>query len=64
MPVEEFTKIAKEFGLEGITCTNVMQAYDMARAEASDGDTIFIGGSTFVVADLLTNAPCLPSLNT
>ena len=56
MPVEEFAGIAMEYGLEGRTYDNVVQAYNEASAEALAEDTIFIGGSTFVVADLLANA--------
>ena len=55
MPVGDFAETAREFGLEGKIYDNVMQAYNEASSEATPEDTIFIGGSTFVVADLLAN---------
>lgn len=42
-------------GLNGRTFSDVASAYRKALAEASAGDTIFVGGSTFVVADYLTD---------
>ena len=56
MPVGDFAEIAREFGLEGKSYDNVMQAYSEASRNATAEDSIFIGGSTFVVADLLANA--------
>lgn len=41
------------FGLEGESYPSVETALEAARANASDGDTIFVGGSTFIVADLM-----------
>ena len=55
MPVQDFANIAREFNLEGKTYDNVMLAYNEANSDATADDTIFIGGSTFVVADLLAN---------
>ena len=55
MPVKEFAQTAMEFGIEGKSYDNVMQAYNEASSDATPEDTIFIGGSTFVVADLLAN---------
>ena len=55
MPVDDFAEIAREFGLEGKSYDNVMQAYNEASSDATPEDTIFVGGSTFVVADLLAN---------
>lgn len=55
MPVGDFVEIAREFGLEGKSYDNVMQAYNEASSDATPEDTIFVGGSTFVVADLLAN---------
>ena len=55
MPVGDFAEIAREFGLEGKSYDNVMQAYNEASSDATPEDTIFVGGSTFVVADLLAN---------
>ncbi|SMD37908.1 dihydrofolate synthase / folylpolyglutamate synthase [Reichenbachiella faecimaris] len=52
MKVEKLTSTAKEFGLSGKAYHSVDNAYQTALKEASDGDLIFIGGSTFVVAEL------------
>lgn len=53
MPAEELTRRANAIGLQGTTYTNVASAYDIALSNASADDIIYIGGSTFVVADLL-----------
>jgi dihydrofolate synthase/folylpolyglutamate synthase len=41
-------------GLKGESCGSVAEGYKKALSEAGKGDMIFVGGSTFVVADLLT----------
>ena len=46
--------MARQAGLTGRVYRSVAQAVDMARREAAPEDLIFVGGSTFVVADLLT----------
>ena len=53
MPAEELTRRAKAIGMQGATYTDVASAYDSALSNASADDIIYIGGSTFVVADLL-----------
>lgn len=40
-------------GLHGQCYANVAQAYAAAKAEAKRGETVFVGGSTFIVAELL-----------
>lgn len=45
---------AAGFGLVGRSCGSVSEAYTAAKSEATSDDVIFIGGSSFVVADLLT----------
>ena len=40
-------------GLKGVVITDVKEAYRKARQNATKDDLIFVGGSTFVVADLL-----------
>lgn len=40
-------------GLNGNSYHSVMEAYDCALEDSSNDDFIFVGGSTFVVADLL-----------
>ena len=54
MPVAQLAEIATECGLVGEQFPSVEDAYNAALANASTEDTIFIGGSTFIVADLLT----------
>lgn len=50
---EELRIKAKEFGLDGTSFQNVGNALQSAIEEYSEGDLIFVGGSTFVVADAL-----------
>ena len=47
-------ELAREEGLEGSAWENVACAWKAARQNAKAEDAIFIGGSTFVVADFLT----------
>lgn len=54
MPVAQLAEIATECGLVGEQFPSVEDAYNAALADASTEDTIFIGGSTFIVADLLS----------
>ncbi len=44
---------AEKHNLNGISFSNVKEAIDAAKAKAEQNDLIFIGGSTFVVADAL-----------
>lgn len=44
---------AKKVGLEGKTFKTVAEALDKAKKQAKTNDLIFIGGSTFTVADIL-----------
>ena len=53
MPAKELTRRANAVGMQGATYTDVASAYDSAISNASVNDIIYIGGSTFVVADLL-----------
>lgn len=46
-------KRAEQFGLKGNPFPSVIKAYDAALKDASTDDLIFIGGSTFVVGELL-----------
>ena len=46
--------IARKHGLTGKTYDNVAEAYTQARSEADIDDFIFIGGSSYIVADLLS----------
>lgn len=55
LPSEDIAHQAECYGLHGRTCGSVADAYRLAQAEASSNDVIFIGGSSFVVADLLSS---------
>lgn len=44
---------ASEYGLRGNVFDSVSEAYAKAIADASEDDFIFIGGSTFVIAEIL-----------
>lgn len=49
----EFATKGLMHGLSGVTCDNVAVAVERALANAQEDDAIFIGGSTFIVADAL-----------
>ncbi|AHW58930.1 dihydrofolate synthase [Draconibacterium orientale] len=53
MDAEELAARAKEFGLIGQVYPSVSEAYKNAQLVADDTDMIFVGGSTFVVAEVL-----------
>lgn len=53
MPVETFSEKAITHGLHGNCYRDVESAFKAAKANASEDDLIFVGGSTFIVADLL-----------
>lgn len=50
---EKLQKKFEDAGLTGRRFESVKEAYSKAKEEASDTDIIFIGGSTFIVADFL-----------
>jgi dihydrofolate synthase/folylpolyglutamate synthase len=53
LPEEELRVAAKTIGLNGESFKNVQEALIAAQKNAEVNDLIFIGGSTFVVADVL-----------
>ena len=55
LSADEVKAIALAKGLKGEAYATVAKAYQKAIISASATDTIFIGGSTFVVADLLSH---------
>ncbi len=55
MNVEDLRNRAEAAGLHGKAFPTVLQAFEAAKREAGMEDTVFIGGSTFVVADLLAS---------
>ena len=54
MPSEELQTKAKAYGLRGNCYPTVAQALQAAKAESAATDFIFVGGSCFIVADLLS----------
>ncbi|WPP49834.1 bifunctional folylpolyglutamate synthase/dihydrofolate synthase [Catalinimonas niigatensis] len=52
MPVDTLAKLALESGFQGEVHTSVSKAYQKAKALAQADDCIFVGGSTFVVAEI------------
>lgn len=53
MPAEALKREALKFGLAGKAYPSVAAAYKVAQENTLNDDFIFIGGSTFIVADLL-----------
>ncbi|MDZ7647466.1 MAG: hypothetical protein U5K54_09930 [Cytophagales bacterium] len=52
MPSSELMEKALHFGLAGKDYKNVSDAISQARNESGPNDLIFIGGSTFIVAEI------------
>lgn len=46
-------KEAHKFNLEGDVYSSILLAYDAALQSATDADVIYVGGSTFVVAEII-----------
>ena len=55
IPVHKVQEIATAHQLEGTTFSNVKDAYQQALSDAHPDDFIFVGGSSYLVADLLTD---------
>jgi dihydrofolate synthase / folylpolyglutamate synthase len=55
MPVENLVQRTGAAGLQGDAYPAVAEAFAAAKKAAGPDDTIYIGGSTFVVGDLLTS---------
>ena len=53
LPADKLMTKFEETGIMGRKFPNVSEAYLKAKEEASEKDIIFIGGSTFIVADFL-----------
>lgn len=51
--VEKLQNLAHEQGIEGVAYHTVQQAYQQALSDATPEDFIFVGGSSYVVADFL-----------
>ena len=55
MKAADLAEMAHSFGLKGMDYPSIDAAYEAARNNYQENDLIFIGGSTFVVAEVLTN---------
>src|SRR5690554_171167 len=53
MDASDLRQQAMAFGLSGNVYTSVMKAYESALKAANERDMIFVGGSTFVVAEII-----------
>lgn len=53
MPSEELAAAAHQLGLKGNAYGPVIQAFEAAKEQYQDGDLIFVGGSNFVVSEVL-----------
>lgn len=56
IPVQKIHDLALQAGLSGKCYSTVLQAFEAAKAAAHADDFIFVGGSSYVVADLLSDA--------
>ncbi|MGO1520120.1 MAG: bifunctional folylpolyglutamate synthase/dihydrofolate synthase [Sphingobacterium sp.] len=55
IPAEELLVMAHGLGLRGEAYSSVVTAHQIAKESYLPGDLIFVGGSTFVVAEVLIN---------
>jgi dihydrofolate synthase / folylpolyglutamate synthase len=53
LDANKLANMAGEYGLHGSIFSTVKQAFDAAKTNASSNDFIFVGGSTFVVAEVV-----------
>ena len=53
MPVNQLAEVATECGLQGEQFPSVEEAYNATLANATPTDTIFIGGSNYLVAEII-----------
>ena len=59
LPADELARLAAEAGLKGDCFPDVPSAVRAAQKKSLPEDFIFVGGSTFIVADLLVNRDAL-----
>ncbi len=57
LPASELRKEALGFGLNGLDFPSVTAAFDAAKNAYQQGNLIFVGGSNFVVAEVLAGLP-------
>lgn len=53
MKAEEVAVLANSFGLQGEIIPEVASAFEKAKQHASNNDLVFVGGSSFVVAEVV-----------
>jgi dihydrofolate synthase/folylpolyglutamate synthase len=53
LPANDLAQMASNFNIKGIAYESVWKGFIAAQQAAADSDIIYIGGSTFVVADFL-----------
>jgi dihydrofolate synthase / folylpolyglutamate synthase len=53
MPVDKLRIEGRKYSLEGESYNSVSEAYQNAVQNASDNDVIYVGGSTFTVAEII-----------
>lgn len=51
---DKVARIGKQYNFEGRTFADVAEAYEQALSEAESDDFIFVGGSSYIVADFLS----------
>lgn len=56
IPAAKIQELASKAGLQGSCYPSVAQAFDAAKSAATEADFVFVGGSSYVVADLLSEA--------
>lgn len=56
IPVETVRNLAEQNGLKGNAYRSVKQAFEASKQAAKEDDFIYVGGSSYVVADLLSEA--------
>ena len=54
LPARELQELAESYGLRGEAYPDISAALEAAKASAAAGDLIFVGGSNFLVADLIS----------
>jgi dihydrofolate synthase/folylpolyglutamate synthase len=59
LPEEELCRLAAKAGLQGNCYPDVPAAVTAAQEKSHPEDFIFVGGSSFIVADLLANRDAL-----
>lgn len=55
IPVEKLCEMARKHLLNGNPYSSVKEAFEAAKSQAQEADFVFVGGSSYVVADLLSS---------